>query len=47
MGSLVVVFSVLELERRCQDADGTVSLVLVPRASHFWDGADDMPGIDA
>jgi len=45
MGSLVMVFSVLE--RRCQDADGTVSLVLVPRASHFWDGADDMPGIDA
>jgi len=24
-----------------------VSLVLVPGASHFWDGADDVPGIVA
>jgi hypothetical protein len=45
MGSLVMVFSVLE--HRCRDAGGTVSLVLVPRASHFRDGADDLPGIDA
>ena len=30
-----------------QDAGGTVSLVLVPGASHFWDGADDVPGIVA
>jgi hypothetical protein len=30
-----------------RDAGGTVSLVLVHRASHFRDGADDLPGIDA
>ena len=30
-----------------RDAGGTVSLVLVPGASHFWDGADDVPGIVA
>jgi hypothetical protein len=30
-----------------RDAGGTVSLVLMPGASQFWDGADDMPGIDA
>jgi hypothetical protein len=40
-----MVFSLLEL--RCRDAGGTVSLVLMPGASHFWDGADDLPGIDA
>ncbi len=28
-------------------AGGTVSLMLVPGASHFWDGADDVPGIVA
>jgi acetyl esterase/lipase len=28
-------------------AGGTVSLVLVPGASHFWDGARDVPGIVA
>lgn len=33
--------------RALQDADGTVSLVLVPGASHFWDGADDVPGLVA
>lgn len=44
MGSLVMVFSVLG--RRCRDPGGTVSLML-PRASHFWDGANDLPGIDA
>jgi hypothetical protein len=28
-------------------AGAPVSLVLVPGASHFWDGADDVPGIVA
>jgi acetyl esterase/lipase len=28
-------------------AGGTVTLELVPGASHFWDGADDVPGIVA
>jgi acetyl esterase/lipase len=29
------------------DAGGTVTLELVPGASHFWDGAADVPGIVA
>ena len=29
------------------DAGGTATLELVPGASHFWDGAADMPGIVA
>lgn len=30
-----------------RDAGGTVSLVLVAGAPHFWDGAGDVPGIVA
>ena len=30
-----------------RDVGAPVSLVLVPGASHFWDGADDVPGIVA
>ena len=37
----------IRFARALQDADGTVSLVLVPGASHFWDGADDVPGVVA
>jgi acetyl esterase/lipase len=37
----------IRFARALQDAGGTVSLVLVPGASHFWDGADDVPGIVA
>jgi len=33
--------------RALRDAGGAVSLVLVPGASHFWDGAEDVPGIVA
>jgi acetyl esterase/lipase len=35
------------LARALADAGGTVTLELVPGASHFWDGADDVPGIVA
>ena len=37
----------IRFARALQDAGGTVSLVLVPGASHFWDGADDVPGLVA
>jgi acetyl esterase/lipase len=33
--------------RALADAGGTATLELVPGASHFWDGADDVPGIVA
>lgn len=37
----------IRLARALTDAGGTVTLELVPGASHFWDGADDVPGIVA
>jgi acetyl esterase/lipase len=37
----------IRLARALRDAGGTVTLELVPGASHFWDGADDVPGIVA
>jgi acetyl esterase/lipase len=33
--------------RALRDAGGTATLELVPGASHFWDGAQDVPGIVA
>jgi acetyl esterase/lipase len=33
--------------RALRDAGGTATLELVPGASHFWDGAADVPGIVA
>ena len=37
----------IRLARALRDAGGTVTLELVPGASHFWDGADDVAGIVA
>jgi acetyl esterase/lipase len=37
----------IRLARALAGAGGTVTLELVPGASHFWDGADDVPGIVA
>jgi acetyl esterase/lipase len=37
----------IRLARALTDAGGTVTLELVPGASHFWDGAQDVPGIVA
>jgi acetyl esterase/lipase len=37
----------IRFARALRDAGGAVSLVLVPGASHFWDGAEDVPGIVA
>jgi acetyl esterase/lipase len=45
--TLVPADQSIRFARALQDAGGTVSLVLVPGASHFWDGADDVPGIVA
>jgi acetyl esterase/lipase len=33
--------------RALRDAGGSATVVLVPGASHFWDGAQDVPGIVA
>jgi acetyl esterase/lipase len=45
--TLVPADQSVRFARALRDAGGTVSLVLVPGASHFWDGADDVPGIVA
>jgi len=45
--TLVPAGQSIRFARALRDAGGTVSLVLVPGASHFWDGADDVPGIVA
>jgi len=45
--TLVPADQSIRFARALQDAGGTVSLVLVPGASHFWGGADDVPGIVA
>ena len=45
--TLVPARQSIRFAQALQDAGGTVSLVLVPGASHFWDGADDVPGIVA
>jgi acetyl esterase/lipase len=37
----------IRFARALADAGGTVTLELVPGASHFWDGAQDVPGIVA
>jgi acetyl esterase/lipase len=37
----------IRLAAALRDVGAPVSLVLVPGASHFWDGADDVPGIVA
>jgi len=37
----------IRFARALTEAGGTVSLELVPGASHFWDGARDVPGIVA
>ena len=37
----------IRFTRALRDAGGSASLVLVPGASHFWDGAQDVPGIVA
>lgn len=37
----------IRLARALAGAGGTVTLELVPGASHFWDGAQDVPGIVA
>jgi dipeptidyl aminopeptidase/acylaminoacyl peptidase len=37
----------IRFERALTEAGGTVTLELVPGASHFWDGAGDVPGIVA
>jgi acetyl esterase/lipase len=37
----------IRFARALADAGGTVTLELVPGASHFWDGAADVPGIVA
>jgi dipeptidyl aminopeptidase/acylaminoacyl peptidase len=37
----------IRFARALADAGGTVTLELVPGASHFWDGAQDVAGIVA
>ena len=37
----------IRFARALRDAGGSATLVLVPGASHFWDGASDVPGIVA
>ena len=37
----------IRFARALTDAGGTATLELVPGASHFWDGAADVPGIVA
>ena len=37
----------IRLAEALRAAGGTVTLELVAGASHFWDGADDVPGIVA
>jgi acetyl esterase/lipase len=37
----------IRFTRALRDAGGTATLELVPGAAHFWDGADDVPGIVA
>jgi acetyl esterase/lipase len=37
----------IRLARALTDAGGTATLELVPGAAHFWDGAQDVPGIVA
>ena len=37
----------IRFARALRTAGGTVTLELVPGASHFWDGARDVPGIVA
>ena len=45
--SLVPPDQSIRFTRALRDAGGSASLVLVPGASHFWDGAQDVPGIVA
>jgi acetyl esterase/lipase len=45
--ALVPADQSIRLARALTDAGGTVTLELVPGASHFWDGAQDVPGIVA
>ena len=45
--TLVPAAQSIRFAQALRDAGGTVSLVLVPGASHFWDGAADVPGIVA
>jgi acetyl esterase/lipase len=37
----------IRFARALTEAGGTAAVELVPGASHFWDGADDVPGIVA
>ena len=37
----------IRFARALRAAGGTATLELVPGASHFWDGAQDVPGIVA
>ena len=45
--TLVPADQSIRLAAALRDVGAPVSLVLVPGASHFWDGADDVPGIVA